>query len=57
VLLSRGVWPLAEQLEGDTGFGRRFAPGAPGVSVLDVPGDNPDIDSPADLLTLKDRER
>jgi CTP:molybdopterin cytidylyltransferase MocA len=57
VLLSRGVWALAEQLEGDAGFGRRFAPGAPDVTVVDVPGDNPDIDTPADLLMLKDRER
>lgn len=57
VLLSRSVWPLAEQLEGDTGLGRRFAPGSPGVTVVDVPGDNPDIDTPDDLFTLKDRER
>jgi molybdenum cofactor cytidylyltransferase len=57
VLLSRDVWPLAEQLEGDTGFGRRFGPDSPGVIVVDVPGDNPDIDTPADLLLLKDRER
>jgi CTP:molybdopterin cytidylyltransferase MocA len=56
VLLSRDVWPLAEQLEGDSGFGRRFAPDAPGVTVVDVPGDNPDIDTPADLLILKDRK-
>jgi molybdenum cofactor cytidylyltransferase len=57
VLLSRDVWPLAERLEGDVGFGRRFGPGSPGVVVVDVPGDNPDIDTPADLLMLKDRER
>jgi molybdenum cofactor cytidylyltransferase len=55
VLLSRRVWPLAEQLQGDFGYGRRFAPGSPGVTMVDVPGDNPDIDTPADLLMLRDR--
>jgi molybdenum cofactor cytidylyltransferase len=57
VLLSRSVWPLAERLEGDAGFGHRFAPGSPEVTVVDVPGDNPDIDTPADLLTLENRAR
>ncbi len=56
VLLSRRVWPLAEQLEGDSGLGRQFAAGSPGVTVIDVSGDNPDIDTPADLLMLKDRK-
>lgn len=54
VLLARRVWPLAARLEGDWGFGRQFAPGAPDVMVLDVPGGNPDVNTPADLLTLKD---
>ncbi|HEY8256206.1 MAG TPA: nucleotidyltransferase family protein [Gemmatimonadales bacterium] len=57
VLLARDVWPLAAQREGDGGFGARFAPGAPGVLVVDVPGDNPDVDTPADLLALKDLRR
>jgi len=54
VLLARRVWPLADRLEGDSGFGKRFALDVPDVMVLDVPGDNPDVNTPADLLTLKD---
>ena len=54
VLVARRVWPLAARLEGDSGFGKRFTPGAPDVMVLDVPGDNPDVNTPADLLMLKD---
>lgn len=53
VLLARRVWPLAARLEGDSGFGELFAPGAPDVMVLDVPGNNPDVNTPADLLALK----
>lgn len=54
VLIARRVWPLAAGLEGDAGFGSLFAPDAPDVMVLDVPGDNPDVNTPADLLALKD---
>lgn len=54
VLLDRRIWPLARRLHGDSGFGALFAPGDPEVLVLDVAGDNPDVDTPADLLMLKD---
>ncbi len=57
VLLTRSIWPLAMLLEGDSGFGKRFAPGATGVLVVDVPGENPDVNTPADLLKLKDPGR
>jgi molybdenum cofactor cytidylyltransferase len=54
VLIARRLWPLAAGLEGDSGFGSLCAPDAPDVMLLDVPGDNPDVDTPADLLALKD---
>jgi molybdenum cofactor cytidylyltransferase len=57
VLLSRPVWSLAGGLEGDVGFGDQFSPGAPDVRVVDVPGDNPDVNTPADLLALEVRDR
>ena len=53
VLADRSVWPLADRLEGDTGFGASFPPGSPGVSLIDVAGRNPDVDTPADLHTLE----
>lgn len=54
VLLDRAAWSLADGLEGDSGLGRLFASGANTVTLLDVPGQNPDVDTPADLLSLKD---
>ncbi|MGH7499578.1 MAG: nucleotidyltransferase family protein [Gemmatimonadales bacterium] len=54
VLISRAAWLLAERLEGDSGFGSLFASGVATVTVIDVAGDNPDVDTPADLLSLKD---
>jgi len=54
VMLDRSAWTLAEELEGDTGLGviLRARPGL--VSVVDVPGSNPDIDTPADLTLFED---
>lgn len=48
VLIGRALWPTIEQLEGDTGLGQVLA----GTEVLtvDVPGTNPDIDTPDDLV-------
>ena len=48
-LIPRGLWPLARQLSGDTGFSQilRLRPDL--VRTVDVPGANPDIDSPSDL--------
>ena len=54
VLIGRDAWPLAGRLEGEAGFSALFAPGAAAVTLIDVPGDNPDVDTPADLLSLKD---
>jgi len=52
VLLDRTVWPLAQRIEGDVGLASVLPAGAAAVVQLDVPGANPDIDTPADLLTL-----
>jgi molybdenum cofactor cytidylyltransferase len=52
VLLGRTVWALANRLEGDAGLGALLASGAAGVTIVEVPGTNPDIDLPADLHAL-----
>ena len=52
VVLDRAVWPMAATLEGDRGFSQLFAALPDQVSYLDVPGTNPDIDSPDDLAAL-----
>jgi molybdenum cofactor cytidylyltransferase len=53
-LLDRSVWPLARQLEGDRGFASLQASAASDIFLLDVPGDNPDVDTPADLHALEE---
>jgi nicotine blue oxidoreductase len=53
VLLDRSLWQLADRLEGDAGVGRLLTSGAPGVALIDVPGSNPDVDTPADLHLLE----
>jgi molybdenum cofactor cytidylyltransferase len=57
VLLNRSVWHLAQQLDGDQGFAGLAAHGSVRVVTLDVPGDNPDIDTPADLQALEEPTR
>lgn len=52
VLLSRELWPRAWHLEGDVGFGALLNPSSPGALTLDVTGDNPDVDTRADLKAL-----
>jgi molybdenum cofactor cytidylyltransferase len=57
VLLDRSVWPHANALQGDTGFGP-FLKAHPGlVTTVDVPGINPDINTPADLANLESSAR
>jgi molybdenum cofactor cytidylyltransferase len=53
VLADRSLWPLADQLQGDAGLGAIRPVGAAGVAVIDLPGRNPDVDTPADLHTLE----
>jgi CTP:molybdopterin cytidylyltransferase MocA len=52
VLLDRSLWHLAGGLTGDTGL-RVLLAGEP-VTLMDVPGANPDVDTPADLRRLED---
>jgi molybdenum cofactor cytidylyltransferase len=47
VLLDRSLWQAVSLLEGDTGPGKLLA--GRSVELVDVPGRNPDIDTPADL--------
>ncbi len=53
VLLSRAVWSRVRQLEGDVGFGALRDTSADESLLLDVGGDNADIDTPADLQRLQ----
>ncbi len=54
VLLDRSTWPLADRLEGDSGLAGLLESRTLPVTVVDVPGWNPDVDTPADLLSLED---
>jgi CTP:molybdopterin cytidylyltransferase MocA len=50
VLLDRRVWPLCRRATGDSGLSGLL----PAATFIDVPGANPDIDTPADLHLLED---
>ncbi|HEU5170640.1 MAG TPA: nucleotidyltransferase family protein [Gemmatimonadales bacterium] len=52
-LVDRAVWPIAARLAGDQGLGPAL--GARGVhpAIVEVPGRNPDVDTPADLVQLE----
>lgn len=54
VLLDRLSWPLVETLRGDTGLGPIFRAHPDAVFIIDLPGANPDVDTPADLHSLED---
>ncbi len=53
VFLRRGVWPLALQLDGDTGLQELIRSVSIVSETITLPGDNPDIDTPEDLEVLK----
>jgi CTP:molybdopterin cytidylyltransferase MocA len=53
VLLDRDAWGLAEGLTGDQGLGRALARAPHLVLHVDVDGENPDVDTPADLTRLE----
>jgi molybdenum cofactor cytidylyltransferase len=57
VLLNRSIWHLAHQLDGDHGFAGLANLDSVRVVTLDVAGDNPDIDTPADLQALEELTR
>lgn len=50
VLVHRRLWPLAAALKGDQGFGAVVPPELRAMVL--VPGANPDVDTPDDLLRL-----
>ena len=52
VVLDRGFWPQARELEGDRGLGAMLRARPEAVTIVDVPGSNPDVDSVEDLLKL-----
>jgi molybdenum cofactor cytidylyltransferase len=53
VVLSRRMWPQARKLEGDLGFRALLDSNPPDMVTLDVAGDNPDVDTLADLRALE----
>jgi molybdenum cofactor cytidylyltransferase len=53
VLLDRSLWPRADTITGDHGLGTVMGPGEAGLALLDLPGANPDIDTPGDLQALE----
>jgi molybdenum cofactor cytidylyltransferase len=54
VLLDRSMWRMAEGLTGDTGLGPVFRHCPEAIATIDVPGANPDVDTPADLQSLEE---
>lgn len=57
VLLTRSLWPAVNQLQGDEGLGALLDSAPFETVTLNVPGDNPDIDTRADLLGLEESSR
>lgn len=49
VLLGRAAWPLARAIEGDRGMSQLFGAHPDLIRYVDVIGENPDIDTAADL--------
>ncbi|HEU5303674.1 MAG TPA: nucleotidyltransferase family protein [Gemmatimonadales bacterium] len=57
VLLTRRTWRAAGRLRGDQGFAGLVTASSFKIVRVDVPGDNPDIDTRADLLGLEESPR
>jgi CTP:molybdopterin cytidylyltransferase MocA len=53
VLLDRSFWDRAGELKGDAGFAPLFLKYPDVVTLVDVPGNNPAINSPTDLALLE----
>jgi molybdenum cofactor cytidylyltransferase len=53
VVLAARVWPIARTLAGDSGMRQLFGARPDLIRYVDVPGTNPDIDTPADLAALE----
>jgi len=54
VVIGRSAWPLARELAGDRGFGAVLDRRRDLVHVVPVEGENPDVDTPADLAALEE---
>jgi molybdenum cofactor cytidylyltransferase len=54
VLLDSSIWPMTADLSGDAGFGSLLGPADPHTVSIDVLGNNPDIDTIADLKALEE---
>lgn len=52
VLLERTAWPLAGELRGDRGMSQTIDEQPHLVRHVDMPGENPDIDTPEDLQAV-----
>ncbi len=52
VVVDRATWPLALALDGDRGLGPLIHASPDRVTWVAVDGDNPDVDTPADLAGL-----
>lgn len=53
LLLDRSLWSLATEASGDAGLGPVLARRPGLVRTIDVPGRNPDIDTPAELTDFQ----
>jgi CTP:molybdopterin cytidylyltransferase MocA len=52
ILVDDSLWSLAASLTHDAGFGAALSARGIPVTAIDVPGRNPDVDTPADLIDL-----
>jgi len=57
VLLDRSIWPRVDELSGDAGFAPLLLAYPELVKTVDVPGTNPDINTPSDLANLESSSR
>jgi CTP:molybdopterin cytidylyltransferase MocA len=56
-LLDRSTWHLARNLQGDRGLADLLVSASIETVTIDVPGDNPDVDTQADLHALQETPR
>jgi CTP:molybdopterin cytidylyltransferase MocA len=54
VLVTRAIWARARALEGDQGLGALLGSSPSETVLLDVKGDNPDVDTQRDLNALEE---
>jgi CTP:molybdopterin cytidylyltransferase MocA len=57
VLLDRSIWPLLHRLKGDHGLAGLPELASVPTITLAVAGDNPDVDTPADLNAIEESSR